>query len=60
MSLTHLRPVAQQITTFSPDFSYAPDNATEFFSPEVRKKWTDLVPSTSKQSADKHAAVGRH
>ena len=41
-------PVAQQITTFEPDFSYAPENATDFFSPEVKQRWIDLVPSASR------------
>ncbi|KAI0017574.1 hypothetical protein F4780DRAFT_755101 [Xylariomycetidae sp. FL0641] len=35
---------AQQITTFSPDPSFVPENGSEFFSKEVREKWLGLVP----------------
>jgi len=38
--------VSQQIKTFKPDFSFAPENASEFFSPEVQNKWLEMVPST--------------
>jgi hypothetical protein len=37
--------VGQQIKTFKPDSSYAPENATEFFTKAVQQKWIDLVPS---------------
>ncbi len=37
--------VAQQITKFEPDLSYAPENASDFFSHAGTQKWLDLVPS---------------
>jgi hypothetical protein len=36
--------VSQQITTFSPDESYAPTNVSEFFKNETLEKWNDLMP----------------
>ncbi|TLS27202.1 hypothetical protein PpBr36_04901 [Pyricularia pennisetigena] len=36
--------VSQQIKKFVPDFSYFPDNASEFSSPATKQKWLDLVP----------------
>lgn len=36
--------VAQQIVTFSPDYGFVPENASEFFAAEVQQKWLDLVP----------------
>ncbi|OIW28786.1 hypothetical protein CONLIGDRAFT_654897 [Coniochaeta ligniaria NRRL 30616] len=36
--------ISQQIKTFKPDFSYAPEDASKFFTPEVQNKWLDLVP----------------
>lgn len=41
-----LRPslVAQQIKTFVPDVSFVPENGSDFFTEEVRKKWLELVP----------------
>lgn len=38
-------PVAQQIKTFVPDWSFAPGNGSEFFTDAVQKKWLGLVPS---------------
>ncbi|KAI1477886.1 hypothetical protein F4774DRAFT_388028 [Daldinia eschscholtzii] len=34
----------QKITTFSPDPGFVPENTSEFFSDETRKKWLSLVP----------------
>ncbi|KAI1658255.1 hypothetical protein F4813DRAFT_357866 [Daldinia decipiens] len=34
----------QKITKFSPDPSFVPENTSEFFSEETRKKWLSLVP----------------
>lgn len=36
--------VSQQIKTFVPDLGFAPENASEFFTPEVQQKWLDMVP----------------
>lgn len=38
-------PVAQQIKTFVPDWSFAPENSSDFFSDEVQDKWLSIVPS---------------
>ncbi|KAI0004756.1 hypothetical protein F4779DRAFT_599326 [Xylariaceae sp. FL0662B] len=35
---------SQQVTTFSPDPGFVPENTSEFFSRETKKKWLDLVP----------------
>lgn len=35
---------SQQIKTFVPDPMYAPENASDFFTLEVREKWLSLVP----------------
>jgi hypothetical protein len=35
---------SQQIVTFKPDPIFAPENASEFFSPETRQAWLDMVP----------------
>lgn len=37
--------ISQQIKKFVPDFSYFPDNASEFSSPATKQKWLDLVPT---------------
>lgn len=37
--------VAQQIKTFVPDWSFAPENSSDFFSDEVQEKWLSIVPS---------------
>ncbi|KAI8966711.1 hypothetical protein F5Y11DRAFT_660 [Daldinia sp. FL1419] len=34
----------QKITKFSPDPSFVPENTSEFFSEETRKRWLGLVP----------------
>lgn len=36
--------VSQQIKTFVPDLTYFPENGSDFFTEEVKKKWLDLVP----------------
>ncbi|KAL8415272.1 hypothetical protein RB594_006208 [Gaeumannomyces avenae] len=36
--------IAQQIKTFVPDFGFAPENASEFFTDAVQQKWLDMVP----------------
>ncbi|KAK3986360.1 hypothetical protein QBC44DRAFT_297198 [Cladorrhinum sp. PSN332] len=36
--------VSQQITMFKPDPMFVPENGSEFFSEEVRKKWLSIVP----------------
>ncbi|KAB5577820.1 hypothetical protein GE09DRAFT_1168642 [Coniochaeta sp. 2T2.1] len=36
--------ISQQIKSFKPDFSFAPEDASKFFTPEVQNKWLDLVP----------------
>lgn len=38
-------PVSQQIMSFVPDMSFAPENGSDFFSPAVKKKWLSIVPS---------------
>ncbi|KAI5867933.1 hypothetical protein GGS23DRAFT_2514 [Durotheca rogersii] len=35
---------SQKITTFSPDPGFVPENTSEFFTEETRRKWLDLVP----------------
>ncbi|KAI1338257.1 hypothetical protein F5Y15DRAFT_388199 [Xylariaceae sp. FL0016] len=35
---------SQQITSFSPDPGFVPENTSEFFTDETRQKWLDLVP----------------
>jgi len=35
---------SQHIVTFTPDPIYAPENASEFFSPETKQAWLDMVP----------------
>ncbi|ORY68520.1 uncharacterized protein BCR38DRAFT_335865 [Pseudomassariella vexata] len=35
---------SQQITSFSPDALFMPENSSEFFSDEVRQKWLSIVP----------------
>ncbi|CAJ2506774.1 Uu.00g079600.m01.CDS01 [Anthostomella pinea] len=35
---------SQQVKSFSPDPGFVPENMSEFFSEETRKKWLDLVP----------------
>lgn len=36
--------VSQQIKTFVPDLGFVPENGSEFFTEEVRKKWLGIVP----------------
>ncbi|KAK4161225.1 hypothetical protein QBC43DRAFT_357998 [Cladorrhinum sp. PSN259] len=36
--------ISQQITMFKPDPMFVPENGSEFFSEEVRKKWLSIVP----------------
>jgi hypothetical protein len=43
---------SQQIVTFKPDPVFAPENASEFFSPETRQAWLDMVPG--KHNIRKH------
>jgi hypothetical protein len=35
---------SQQIITFRPNTIYAPENASEFWSPETKQAWLDIVP----------------
>ncbi|KAH8666939.1 hypothetical protein BX600DRAFT_436313 [Xylariales sp. PMI_506] len=35
---------SQYVTTFKPDYSYIPENASAFFSKDVRQRWLDLMP----------------
>ncbi|KAK5627583.1 hypothetical protein RRF57_003298 [Xylaria bambusicola] len=35
---------SQQIRKFSPDPGFVPENTSQFFSEETRKKWLDIVP----------------
>lgn len=35
---------AQQIQTFVPDMAFVPENGSEFFTEEVKKKWLGMVP----------------
>ncbi|KAI0834882.1 hypothetical protein F5Y06DRAFT_306482 [Hypoxylon sp. FL0890] len=35
---------SQKVTTFSPDPAFVPENTSEFFLDETRKKWLSLVP----------------
>ena len=37
---------SQEIKTFYPDMVFAPENASEFFSPETKQAWLDMVPGT--------------
>lgn len=39
-------PASQQIKTFVPDMAFTPENGSDFFSIEVKKKWLSIVPST--------------
>lgn len=48
-SLTH--PVSQQITTFKPDLGFVPENTSDFWNDEVRRKWLGIVPSKSTSSS---------
>lgn len=63
--LTEMRTsVAQQIRTFTPEPIFMPDNTSEFFSPQVRQKWLDIVPRGSSSppfsntQADGHRIAG--
>ncbi|KAH8666841.1 hypothetical protein BX600DRAFT_436220 [Xylariales sp. PMI_506] len=37
--------VSQRIITFQPDPGYAPEEASDFFSSQVRQNWLDLLPA---------------
>jgi hypothetical protein len=43
---------SQQITTFKPDLSFAPENASEFWSAETQQKWLDIVPGKPNRTLD--------
>ena len=43
---------SQEIKTFSPNMVFAPENASEFFSPQTKQAWLDIVPGTISQPKD--------
>jgi hypothetical protein len=36
--------VSQQITTFRPDSTFVPENASDFWNKDVQQAWLDIVP----------------
>jgi hypothetical protein len=51
---------SQQVVTFRPDPIFAPENASEFWSPETTQAWLDIVPGKDPDALSHARSIELH